>query len=428
MIAAALAGLLAWLQEPPDAEPADLFAWARRLDDLDLSWSWGDFEFELSGALTLEAFLFNDETSGISLEQAPLRQEKSGFPTDTAYKRTRVEDGPEAGGRLQLFLDGFYREWLAYFVEARVDHGAPFREHAAIGARLEQYWLRVSVPDHPALHFQAGKFSAPIGNFLPRHAPRENPLTTFPLPYDQVTTFMYKLDTAAVVLGRRDRPDVKDWRVPIWQEVYGTGAMGFGKTGAFSYAVAVMNSAPGTWAFDWDYHSGDFKDPNVYLRGQYAFGPGAKVGTTWSRGPYDREDADGIPSGRDSGDFPQTLAGVDVEFSRGDLDVFAEVYWTRFAAPFIDDLELWSWYAEAKYTFLPGLFGAARLAQMIFGEIEDATGESRQWDRNVSRVEVGGGYFFTRNFFVKATGQLNYTMGGREPNDHLLMLQVGLTF
>jgi len=220
-----------------------------------------------------------------------------------------------------LFLDGFYRDWLAWFVEARADHGAPFREHAAVGARLEQYWFRVMIPEQAALNFQAGKFSAPIGNFLPRHSPRENPMTTFPLPYDQVTTFMYKLDTAAVVLGRRDRPDVKDWRVPIWQEVYGTGVMAFGKTGDFSYAVAAMNSAPGTWAFDWDYHSGDFKDPNVYLRAGYAFGPGTKLGATWSRGPYDREDSHGIPAGRDTGDFPQTLAGVDFEYSRGDLDM-----------------------------------------------------------------------------------------------------------
>jgi hypothetical protein len=43
-------------------------------------------------------------------------------------------------------------------------------------------------------------------------------------------------------------------------------------------------------------------------------------------------------------------------------------------------------------------------------------------------VELGGGYFYTRNFFTKMTMQLNYTMGGREPRDHLFVWQTGLTF
>jgi hypothetical protein len=189
-----------------------------------------------------------------------------------------------------------------------------------------------------------------------------------------------------------------------------------------------MNSAPGTWAWDWNYHSGDFKAPNVYLRGAWALDPATTVGASWSRGPYNRDDADGIPPGRDAGDFPQTLAGVDLQWASGDWDVFAELIWTRFEAPNLEDLELVSWYVEGKYTILPGLFGAARLAQTTFGEIEDAAGESRQWDRNVYRIELGGGYFFTKNLFVKLTGQVNRHAGGREPDDDLLALQLGLGF
>ena len=423
---AAVLFLFAPAQEVEEA--TDIFEWARQVDDLDLSWTLGDFEFEVSGELDVEFFFFNDEAPGISLEEAPLRQRVSGSPTDTAYKRTRTEDGPEGGGRLQLFLDGFYHDWLAWSLESRIDTGSPTREGESVGARFEQYWLRLMWPEEPALNFQLGKFPAPIGNFIPRHYPRANPLTTFPLPYDQVTSFMYKLDTPAVVLNRRDVPDVKDWRVPIWRGVYGTGAMAFGDVGDFHYAAAVMNSAPATWAFDWNLHSGDFKDPNLYLRAAYRPHISTRIGASWSRGPYDREDAKGIPAGRDTGDFPQTLAGMDLEYSRGDFDFFAEAYWTRFESPGIDDLELWTCYVEGKYTFLPGLFGAVRLGQMFFGEIDDASGESHQWDRNISRVEFGGGYFFTRNLFFKTTVQLNYTMGGREPNDHMVMTQIGLGF
>ena len=72
--------LLAPSQDPE--EPADFFEWARQVDDLDLSWTVGDFEFEVSGELDVEFFFFNDEAAGISLEEAPLRQRASGVPTD----------------------------------------------------------------------------------------------------------------------------------------------------------------------------------------------------------------------------------------------------------------------------------------------------------------------------------------------------------
>ncbi|HLY09807.1 MAG TPA: hypothetical protein VKW04_10925, partial [Planctomycetota bacterium] len=133
-------------------------------------------------------------------------------------------------------------------------------------------------------------------------------------------------------------------------------------------------------------------------------------------------------AGKDTGDYPQTVAGVDLSYAIGAVEIFAEAYWTQIQAPLLDNLELWAWYVEGKYTFLPGLFGAVRVAEMVFGSIDDAAGVSHRWDRNLARVEVGGGYFFTRNLFLKATMQVNHQMGGREPHDNLFMLQMGLTF
>jgi len=416
MIALAFAACCALAQE----EPAGAFDWARSLDDLDLSAGWGDFSVELSGELELDLLVFGKEAPGTTLEDPVLRSNH--------YQRTRQEDGPEGLGRLSLFLDGGYQDWLTYEVEGRADRGEPAESGDAIGARLEQYWVRGTLPDSTLLNLEAGKFAAPLGNFIPRSSARKNPLATFPLVYDQVTTFMKKSDTPAAVLGRRDKPAVKDWRVPIYRELYGVGGMLFGTWKDLTYAFAVMNTAPASWAFQWPLHAGDFRDPNYYLHLSYAVDASLTVGSSVSRGPYDRQDAAGIPAGRDTGDYPQTLAGVDLHYAIGDVDVSSEVYWTRFKTPRTDDLDLWSWYVDGKYTFLPGLFGAVRLAQMLYGSIDDAAGVSRQWDRNLTRVEFGGGYFFTRNFFTKATMQLNYTMGGREPHDNLFVLQVGLTF
>jgi hypothetical protein len=404
----------------PQDEPAGAFDWARALDDLDLSVTWGDFSAELTGELELDLLVFGKEAPGTTLEDPVLRSNH--------YKRTRQEDGPEGLARFSLFLEGGFQNWLTYEVEGRVDRGEPAESGDAVGARLEQYWLRGTIPDSTLLNLEAGKFAAPVGNFIPRSSARKNPLTTFPLMYDQVTTFMKKSDTPANVLGRRDKPAVKDWRVPIYRELYGVGGMVFGTWKDLTCSFAVMNTAPASWVFQWPLHAGDFRDPNYYLHLSYAVDASVSVGGSLSRGPYDRQDATGIPAGHDTGDYPQTLAGVDVHYAIGDIDVYAEAYWTQIQAPLIDNLDLWAWYVEGKYTFLPGLFGALRLAQMIYGNIDDAAGVSHQWDRNLTRVEVGGGYFFTRNLFTKATLQLNYTMGGREPNDHLFMVQAGLTF
>jgi hypothetical protein len=395
------------LQDPLD--------WARALDEADLSLTWGPLTLDVGGELDLELYVYEDEAPGVSVEDAALRSDH--------YERPGQADSPEGGGRLKLTVDGALGERIAWFFEGRIDHGAPFDEGEAVGARVEQAWAEAALVEAAALDLKLGKFAPPLGNFLPRHQPKQNPLVTWPLPYDHIVTFMQPSDTAAAVLNRRDRPDVKDWRVPIHREVYGWGGQLSGEWAPATWAVAVTNSAPGTWAFDW---TGDV--PTIYLRGTWAVDATTTLGASFSKGAYNKDDADGIPAGRDAEDFPQTLAGVDLQWASGDLDVFAELIWTCFEAPRVDDLELLSWYVEAKYTFTPGLFGAARLAQMAFGEIEDAFGEKKRWDRTTYRAELGAGYFFTRNLFLKATGQLNFQAGGREPDDDLFAMQLGLTF
>lgn len=410
--------MIALLLLLPALQDDDGLDWARALDEAELSWSWGIFEVEFGGELDLELMIYGDEAPGVQVEDAALRSDH--------YRRPGQASSPEAGGRLKLTLDGAVGERLAWFVEGRIDHGAPFEEGEAVGARIEQAWGRWSVVD--GLSLTLGKFAAPLGNFIPRHGGLQNPLATAPLPYDQITTFMQPSDTAATVLGRRDRPDVKDWRTPVYREVYGVGGMLAGQAGPVTWAVAVMNSAPGTWAFDWNYHSGDFEAPNLYLRAAWAVGPTTTLGASWSRGPYNREDADGLPADREAGDFPQTLAGVDLQWSSGDWDVYAELIWTRYEAPLVEDLELLTGYVEGKVTFAPGLFGALRLGRTGFGEIEDAAGEEKRWDRGLSRVELGAGAFLTRNLLLKATLQTNHQSGGREPDDTLFVLQWVLTF
>ena len=116
--------------------PAD---WARALDDLDFSMSLGEFTAELSGEFSLELLVFDQESPGLTLEDAPLRSDH--------YHRTRQEDSPEVVARLKLFVDGTWGRWLTWFMEGRADRGAPALEGEDWGARFEQYWVRLEIPD-----------------------------------------------------------------------------------------------------------------------------------------------------------------------------------------------------------------------------------------------------------------------------------------
>jgi hypothetical protein len=425
----ALALALACLLPPPDDE-GDLFSWARKLDDLDLTWTWGEFFFQPSGQLDLEAFVFGDEAPGVHVEDSALRSDD--------YDRGDFSDSAAFAARLQLFLDVAVSDFLEASIELRIDGGSD--PEGTAGARFEQAWIRWKAD--PAANLQLGKFAAPLGNFIPRSASKKNPLTTWPLAYDHVTSLTGLSDSPGTLVQTRDDPDIKDWYVPIWQADYGWGLMVHGGWKSWTWSAAVTNSAPATLPAEWDSEIGDVEYLNLYLRGAWAVDPSLTLGASWSRGPYEKDDAEGgpVPPGPppppglggqgigDAGSAYQTLFGVDVQFMTGLLEVYAEAHWTRLETPLMDELDLWTWYVEGKYAITPALFGAARIAQMYFGRVEDGIGESHQWDRDVSRVEFGGGYFFAANLFLKATMQLNYHMGGREPNDHLLMIQVGLGF
>ncbi len=406
--AAAALLLGAFFAQEEGDEPGDLFEWARRLDALDLSWRWGALALEASGELDLEAYVFGDESPGATAEDPAVR---SGD-----YRRPSRSDSPEFGGRLRLFLDASWGEAVEGSVELRADGTTAAGGEA--GARLRVRALSGDVP----VRVQAGKFAAPVGNFIPRSSARRNPLVTWPLPYDALTALASAGDTVPAVLARRDAPDKKDWFVPIWREVYGTGAQGWVEWGPWTFQAALLNSAPATLPEDWDRKAGDPGVYNVYGRVVWTAHVTTRLGASVSRGTYDKRGGD-VTEGE-----PQTLAGADMEFSLGHLEVFAEAYWTRFEGPALPDLELWTGYVEAKVAFLPGLFGAVRLAQIRFDEIRDPAGGRAHWDRGVRRLELGGGYFFTPNLFVKATLQLNDHQGGREPDDNLLALQLGLTF
>ena len=70
---------------------------------------------------------------------------------------------------------------------------------------------------------------------------------------------------------------------------------------------------------------------------------------------------------------------------------------------------------EGRYKIRPGLYVAARLDHLGFGQIA-AAGRMQSWDAPVTRVEGGAGYSIERNLLLKITGQVNRRDGGRTRN------------
>jgi len=401
-------------------EPEDWLDWARSIGESDLSLRLGEFQADLSGELVLKGFFFAPHAPGISMEEAAIRARH--------YDPFRKVSSPQMGGRLETILDASYQDWLEASLDLRADRGISSESGKDFDARLEQYWLRATPPGQSCVHVELGKFAAPFGNFIARSSATQNPFPTFPLPYDHVTSFVYATDTPAEILSRRNGPQSKEQRVPVWEELYAHGAMIFGNVGDVRYAAAVMNSAPASWPYDWELRASDYRIPSVYLRASMALDISTSVGASFARGPYSKWNDYWIPAGRQATDFNQTVWGLDASFSLGHLELFAEGIFSSFQTAFANTLELWTYYAEAKYTFLPGFYGALRLGQIRFGSMRDPSGGTVPWDRDTTRLEIGAGWFFTKNFFVKASYQFNDAIGGDLPTENMLMLELVLGY
>src|SRR6185436_5646312 len=103
-------------------EGFDPFAWARALENLDLSVSSGDVRVAFSGELELDGHFFGDDPPpGITVEEAALRAKKLNLARPAA-------DSPSDGGKLRLFADYFWSDWIVGSVEWRADHGDPTEE------------------------------------------------------------------------------------------------------------------------------------------------------------------------------------------------------------------------------------------------------------------------------------------------------------
>jgi hypothetical protein len=314
--------------------------------------------------------------------------------------------------RLTVFLDAQFGARLYAFAQARADRGFdPADRHAQ--ARLDEWALRYSPWRHGVLNVQVGKFATVVGNWAARHGPWNNPFITAPLPYEHPTGVW---DTEAIrssnmlLQWSHVRPGLpasltaieKSLRVPIvWGPSYATGVAVSGDIGRLRYAVEAklgsLSSRPEAWL-----HGREQRHhPTLSARLGYSPDQMWNVGFSASSGSYLREFAERtIAPGHSRGDYQQLVLAHDIAFAWHHLQVWGEVFASRFEIPRVGNADTLAYYVEAKYKFTPRIFGALRWNQQLFDRIPDK-GTNSNWGHDVWRIDLAPGYRFTPHTQLK---------------------------
>jgi hypothetical protein len=155
---------------------------------------------------------------------------------------------------------------------------------------------------------------------------------------------------------------------------------------------------------------------------------GMVLGSSFARGEFlSRSVLESIgPENHDA--FTQRAYGADAEYSRDHWLVRGDVVMSLWDLPVPVSgpslmLRAVATSVEGRYTFMPGIYGAARVEHLGFNRIT-ATAGSLAWEAPVSRVEVGGGYYLQRNLVARVSVQRNERQAGRVRQNVLLAAQL----
>ena len=395
--------------------------WARAdfLDDanrmLSLSNVNNSFHFRLSGLLDLEGYYLDQPAPGL-------------IATNNNFL---------FNPRLAIFVDARWSNYLYFFGQVRLDRGFDPSDNGA-QIRFDEYFLRYKPFSDARLNFQIGKFATVVGNWVPRHYSWDNPFVTAPLPYENLTGIW---DIAApedvqelLYWGHVTGYEGMDYsdkylRLPIiWGPSYASGAAVLGAISNFDYAVEIKNSALASHPESWDATQIGFSHPT--FSGRLGFRPNEmwNMGVSVSSGCYLLPQAAfSLPRGSSIGDFREKVLAQDISFAWHHLQLWAEVYETRFEVPRIGNADTLAYYVEGKYKITPQLFVALRWNQQLFDTIPDGKAQI-QWGNDVWRVDAALGYRFTDYLQGKLQYSFTDVRGGTSIGQQLLAAQLTLKF
>lgn len=284
------------------------------------------------------------------------------------------------------------------------------------------------------LHLLAGKVPWPIGTWAPRTYSNENPLIGAPLMYQYHTTLVWyevvpDADALLATSGSGQYginyfgyPEGRGMAL-VDDSYWDAGVTLVGSTRPLEYAVGITAGTPGWGSTSQEENSGK----TVLGRVGLAPYPGVRLGISGAYGPYLIEPLNPLlPPGRKVEDYHQMLSIADLELNAGRVEVRAEGAHNIWETPTVGNLKVSSGYVEAKYSLSFGGFVAGRWDVMRFGKIADSSGARRPWDSDLTRLETGAGYRFSRAAQAKVIYQR--TSYDVSPDRSLVAAQLSVAF
>ncbi len=332
--------------------------------------------------------------------------------------------------RFTTFVDSQIGSQIYGFAQFRYDRGFHQGDNP-MEWRADAYALRYTPWDDGRLNLQVGKFGTPIGNWVPRQHPKDNPFITAPFPYEHRPVIFGELEDfyfSRMVTQSRNQPYT--YSPVIWGPVYSTGAMASGQiqdwTYAFEFKHAPMISRP----VDWELSEVQFDHPTVAGRIGWIPNPMWNLGMNASKGVYLMNvDQRVLPAGSDARDFQQTLLGADIGFAWHHLQVWGEVYHSRYTDPLVGAADAYAYYVETKYRFTPRFYGAIRWNQFISESIYDEfSGRHVPWVSNAWRSDVAVGYRISAHSLLKLQYSFQYFERGPKSSTQLIAAQLSVWF
>ncbi len=327
--------------------------------------------------------------------------------------------------RLDLFGDAYITDKITAYATVRSQQDQILN--------IDYLAIRITDISPIGFNIQAGKFDMPFGNLYSRRFPADNFLYDLPLIYHYHTVVMsnYIHPDARAMLQRRGEggsPGLPSSMPILDRGIYGTGVMVFGSAGIIDYFAALMNGTVGNTG-----SYGNSLNINSDLGKLFRISVtplfGLTIGGSVSWGSYLSDSIEYyFPDNSSAEDYRQITGGIDIEYTRGHFQFFSQALYNTWEYPNVtDDLNVFGYYAETKYTFRPRWFIAARVNQLLFSNI-NVDGTEQRWDHNVLRVEGGIGFAIDRNTLVKAVYKETTIYGHERNSNSMFALQLVTSF
>lgn len=360
--------------------------------------------------------------------------------TDAAFALSNLEDGStnETNDGSTNF-DGL---WLRLY--GRLKYGDKVElvtdVFSADGRTPELFGLYARLQPRPWLGLRVGLIPLVVAAWQERAYPSRQPLIGAPLQDQYLLALRNDSLPASAdeLLSQRGRGRASSFSLGypgrggattlFYEHCWDTGLELFGQLGRLRYHAALMEGTPGSPAT----RSRSQKTgltPEARLT--YRLAAGLRLGASWARGPYLRDDLQPfLPAGRGTRDYRQELLGADGHLERGRVSVDLEWARNRYLSPWVAQrLDSTAWMAEASLQLHEGLQAAGRWSRLDHGAVRDSRGAAVDWEADAQRWEAGLVYrFLDRHLALKAAWQRSQVELAPRRVEDLAALQLSFAY